>query len=313
MATASETRCSRCSTHADDQQARRKQGDAARPARQRRDNQSRSVVHASRIQSLALISVRGGARQRAGAWRTRVQTPCRPAAVPARHVDLTRRIRRNCGQAQVTPHAPALQLRRPRRRGPAASHHQPGGAPRLGSAGAGARRGRLRLRHRRQALHRGPGGAVVHGARLRQRRAGRDGARADVAALLLAPVRRPQPRAGHRAGREDQGAWRPCPTSKVFFTNSGSEANDTQIKIAWYYNNALRPAEEEEDHLPPTRLPRHHRRHRQPVGPGRVPRRLRPADGARAAHRLPALRQVRRARRERGGVREPARPQPRGA
>jgi 4-aminobutyrate---pyruvate transaminase len=31
--------------------------------------------------------------------------------------------------------------------------------------------------------------------------------------------------------------------SKVFFVNSGSEANDTQIKLAWYYNNALgRPA-----------------------------------------------------------------------
>jgi 4-aminobutyrate---pyruvate transaminase len=30
----------------------------------------------------------------------------------------------------------------------------------------------------------------------------------------------------------------PCPVSKVFFTSSGSEANDTQIKLAWYYNNA---------------------------------------------------------------------------
>ena len=30
----------------------------------------------------------------------------------------------------------------------------------------------------------------------------------------------------------------PAPTSKVFFTSSGSEANDTQIKLAWYYNNA---------------------------------------------------------------------------
>jgi 4-aminobutyrate--pyruvate transaminase len=30
----------------------------------------------------------------------------------------------------------------------------------------------------------------------------------------------------------------PAPTSKVFFTTSGSEANDTQIKLAWYYNNA---------------------------------------------------------------------------
>ena len=31
----------------------------------------------------------------------------------------------------------------------------------------------------------------------------------------------------------------PMPVSKVFFTSSGSEANDTQIKLAWYYNNAL--------------------------------------------------------------------------
>jgi 4-aminobutyrate---pyruvate transaminase len=30
----------------------------------------------------------------------------------------------------------------------------------------------------------------------------------------------------------------PAPTSKVFFTSSGSEANDSQIKLAWYYNNA---------------------------------------------------------------------------
>jgi 4-aminobutyrate--pyruvate transaminase len=31
----------------------------------------------------------------------------------------------------------------------------------------------------------------------------------------------------------------PCPTSKVFFTASGSETNDSQIKLAWYYNNAI--------------------------------------------------------------------------
>jgi 4-aminobutyrate---pyruvate transaminase len=34
-------------------------------------------------------------------------------------------------------------------------------------------------------------------------------------------------------------AMAPVPMSKVFFANSGSEANDTAIKIAWYYNNAL--------------------------------------------------------------------------
>jgi 4-aminobutyrate--pyruvate transaminase len=31
----------------------------------------------------------------------------------------------------------------------------------------------------------------------------------------------------------------PVPMSKVFLANSGSEANDTAIKMAWYYNNAL--------------------------------------------------------------------------
>ena len=84
-------------------------------------------------------------------------------------------------------------------------------------------------------------------------------------------------------------AMAPAPTSKVFFTNSGSEANDTQIKLAWYYNNARGQPKKQEDHRPHRGLSRHHGGDRQPVGPCRVPCRLRPADGARAAHRLPAL------------------------
>jgi 4-aminobutyrate--pyruvate transaminase len=30
----------------------------------------------------------------------------------------------------------------------------------------------------------------------------------------------------------------PAPASKIFFTSPGSEANDSQIKLIWYFNNA---------------------------------------------------------------------------
>src|ERR671931_391662 len=31
----------------------------------------------------------------------------------------------------------------------------------------------------------------------------------------------------------------PVPMSRIFFGNSGSDANDTQVKLVWYYNNVL--------------------------------------------------------------------------
>ncbi|EKX41265.1 hypothetical protein GUITHDRAFT_164445 [Guillardia theta CCMP2712] len=31
----------------------------------------------------------------------------------------------------------------------------------------------------------------------------------------------------------------PCPVEKIAFTSGGSDANDTAIKLVWYYNNAL--------------------------------------------------------------------------
>ncbi|MGH6954257.1 MAG: aminotransferase class III-fold pyridoxal phosphate-dependent enzyme, partial [Alphaproteobacteria bacterium] len=34
-------------------------------------------------------------------------------------------------------------------------------------------------------------------------------------------------------------ALAPAPMSKVFFANSGSEANDSVVKLVWYYNNAV--------------------------------------------------------------------------
>ena len=98
--------------------------------------------------------------------------------------------------------------------------------------------GRLCLRQRRQGLYRGHGRPVVHGARLRQRGAGRSRGGADAQALLRASVHRPEPRSGDRARRKAQGD-RAGADLKVFFCNSGSEANDTQMKLVWYMNNAL--------------------------------------------------------------------------
>ena len=65
--------------------------------------------------------------------------------------------------------------------------------------------------------------------------------------------------------------------SKVFFANSGSEANDTQVKLVWYYNNLRGKPQQEEDHLAARRLSREHGRRGEPDRPADVPSRLRSA------------------------------------
>ena len=76
----------------------------------------------------------------------------------------------------------------------------------------------------------------------------------------------------------------PSPMSKIFFGNSGSDANDTQVKLVWYYNNVLGRPREEEDHLARPGLPRRHRRVGEPHRPQVAARRLRPAAADGPAH-----------------------------
>ena len=78
----------------------------------------------------------------------------------------------------------------------------------------------------------------------------------------------------------------PVPTSKVFFCSSGSEANDTQVKLVWYMNNALRAAAEKEDHQPAPGLSRRDRRSRLAHGTTQQSSRFRPADRGHFAHGL---------------------------
>ena len=59
----------------------------------------------------------------------------------------------------------------------------------------------------------------------------------------------------------------PVPMSKVFFNNSGSEANDTAVKLVWYYNNALGRPRKKKIIARIKRLSRRHRRRGEPDRP----------------------------------------------
>ena len=61
----------------------------------------------------------------------------------------------------------------------------------------------------------------------------------------------------------------PAPMSKVFFANSGSEANETAVKLVWYYNNARGCPRKAQDCCANRRLPWHHHCRRKPVRPVR--------------------------------------------
>ena len=98
----------------------------------------------------------------------------------------------------------------------------------------------------------------------------------------------------------------PVPISKVFFCNSGSEANDTQVKLVWYLNNALdRPKKKKII----SRIKAYHgvtHRGRFAHRPAGQSPRFRPAAARLSACRLSARLSVRAGRRKRGRVRDAA-------
>ena len=70
--------------------------------------------------------------------------------------------------------------------------------------------------------------------------------------------------------------------ARVFYQTSGSEANDTQIKFAWYYNNALGRPKKKKIVSRHQGLPRRHHRRRLADRAAQQPPRLRPAGRASA-------------------------------
>ncbi len=93
----------------------------------------------------------------------------------------------------------------------------------------------------------------------------------------------------------------PVPISKIFFCNSGSEANDTQVKLVWYLNNALGRPQKKEIHQPHEGLSRRHHRRGIADRASRQSSRFRSAAAGLSAHRLPASLPFRARRRERRG------------
>ena len=97
----------------------------------------------------------------------------------------------------------AQQFADPRRRDAGPPLHQPRDASaRPGRWCSSAARASTSTTPTASPIIEGMAGPVVHGARLRQRGAGRGGSDADAQAFLRAPVHRQEPRSGDRARRE---------------------------------------------------------------------------------------------------------------
>src|SRR5262249_30168840 len=127
-----------------------------------------------------------------------------------------------------------------RRRKPGAHADQPAPAPAGRPARHRARGGLSRLRRFRPRLHRHGGGAVVGFAR-------RGSAPERPAKAATEKMQTPgyyhlyRPRSNEPAIAlaETLLEIAPVPMARVVFQCSGSEANDTAVKLAWYYWNAV--------------------------------------------------------------------------
>ena len=73
--------------------------------------------------------------------------------------------------------------------------------------------------------------------------------------------------------------------SKVYFGLGGSDANETNIKLVWYYNNILGRPRQEDHHLALARLSRFRPDDRIADRARAVPQEVRPAAGSGDAHR----------------------------
>ena len=92
-----------------------------------------------------------------------------------------------------------------------------------------------------------------------------------------------------RAGRRCWPKSRRRHFEHVFYTNSGSEANDTIIRMVRRYWDIQGKPKKKDDHQPQERLPRQHHRRHQPRRHAGAAGAGRPADSRHRAHRAAVL------------------------